>query len=218
VAIFAGGTGLYFKTLTRGLFGGDGTGRDEAVRRELEAEWDADGGKRLWKELEARDAATAAKLHPNDKLRVVRAHEVLRLTGEAPSELQRRAREAFSPPPAVRVVLRMGRDVLYERIDRRVLQMMDQGFLEEVERLVENGANADWPGMRALGYPQMQEVIRGKADLDEAIAETQKLSRHYAKRQFVLYRRWEESAWLDASDDIDRNASLIELMLELYGK
>ncbi len=218
IAIFAGGTGLYFKTLTRGLFGTDGAEKDDHVRLKLEAEWDADGGKRLWDELTERDKETAAKLHPNDKLRVVRAHEIMRLANELPSVLQRRARKAFSPPPAVRVVLRMDRDILYERINRRVWKMMEKGFYEEVKGLVEKGATMQWPGMRALGYPQILKAIEGQLKIEDAVEETQKLSRRYAKQQFVLYRKWEKSTWLDASDELEYNASLIELMLELWEK
>lgn len=213
-AIVAGGTGLYFKALTGGLFEGPGAGRCEGLRRRLETEWDADDGETLRRRLEEADPAAAARIHRRDRVRTVRALEVWEVAGEPMSQLQERSRRAHRPPAAWRFVLTASRELLYSRIDRRVLDMMARGFLEEVASLVAGGASEDWPAMRAVGYPQMLRHLRGQATGEEAIEETQRLSRRYAKQQIVLLRRWPGAVWLDARLGVERLARAVEIVLE----
>ncbi|NQU45156.1 tRNA (adenosine(37)-N6)-dimethylallyltransferase MiaA [bacterium] len=212
--IVAGGTGLYFKVLTGGLFQTPGAGRSLEIRARLEAEWDEDNGRHLRCRLAEVDPEAAARIHENDKLRVVRALEVFESTGRSLSDLQAEGRREFKPPPAFRFVLSASREDLYRRIDARVVKMVEAGFLEEVRDLVRQGATPDWPAMKALGYPQMLDVVLGKRDLASAIEETQKISRRYAKQQIVLYRQWSGSIWLYAERGIAENARILEKVLE----
>lgn len=212
--IVAGGTGLYFKALTGGLFEAAGAASDPALRSRLEAEWDADGGRALRRRLEEADPVAAARIHVNDRLRVVRALEVYESTGRPLSALQEEGRREHRPFPSFRFVLTAERAELYRRIDARVIEMMEKGFAEEARRLLERGATEEWPAMRALGYPQMLRLARGECDHDRAVRETQTLSRRYAKQQLVLYRKWPGAVWLDAAAGIEKNVSIVEKMLE----
>ncbi|MBN1868904.1 tRNA (adenosine(37)-N6)-dimethylallyltransferase MiaA [Candidatus Sumerlaeota bacterium] len=213
-AIVAGGTGLYFKVLTQGLFETPGARRSPEVRRRLEAEWDADGGAALRERLASVDSETSRRVHPNDRLRVVRALEVHESTGSPLSQLHADGRLERRPFPAHRFVLTAPRDELYRRIDRRVIEMVRNGFVEEVRSLLASGLREDWPAMKAIGYAAMLDVVRGKRDLEDAVSETQKLSRQYAKRQMVLLRQWPGSIWLDALQDAEKTLRVIEIALE----
>ena len=214
--IIAGGTGLYFKAWTDGIFEAPGAGRKTDLRARLEAEWDADGGKTLGDRLRRVDPAAAARVHPNDRLRVVRALEVYESTGQALTELQAEGRRRHNPPAALRLVLCAGREELYRRINERVLEMMRRGFEEEGRRLLASGATESWPAMRALGYPQMLRLARGETGWEAAAAETQQLSRRYAKQQMVLFRQWPGAVWLDSGRGCEKNAGTVEKMLEFY--
>lgn len=211
--IITGGTGLYFKALTEGLFRGPGVGRNPACRQKLEREWEDDGGAALWSRLEKEDPLSAAKLHPHDKIRVVRALEVLETTGKSIRQWQSEQKEDYQPPPAWRFVLRGPRPWLYERINRRVGLMLEAGFEAEVARLVEEGAQPDWPALKALGYKQLWEYQRGEKSREEAVEETCRLSRRFAKEQMILFRRWPGACWLDARRGREENRDFIEKML-----
>lgn len=213
-AIVVGGTGLYFKALTDGLFENPGAGRHEEIRRRLEAEWNADAGKALHARLDKIDPEAAARIHPNDRLRIVRALEVFEVTGSPVSFLREEARKRHETIHAHRFVLSGQREDLYRRIDARVLSMMQKGFVDEVRDLVAQGGNEQWPSMRAIGYRQVLEMIREEKTYDQAVEETQRLSRRYAKQQMVLYRNWPGSIWLDTMAGIEKNATNVQIVLE----
>jgi tRNA dimethylallyltransferase len=212
--IVAGGTGLYFKALTGGLFQAQGAGRDPELRTRLEKEWDADQGTRLYSRLTEVDPDAARRIHPRDRLRVVRALEVFEASGQPLSQLQARDRHEHSPLQAWRFVLTAARPLLYSRIDHRVEEMMRLGFAEEVEQLVARGATEAWPAMRALGYPQMLRFLRGETTREAVIEETQRLSRRYAKQQIVLLRQWPGALWLDVARGVEKNGDIIQKILE----
>ncbi|HNY27661.1 MAG TPA: tRNA (adenosine(37)-N6)-dimethylallyltransferase MiaA [Candidatus Sumerlaeota bacterium] len=212
--IVAGGTGLYFKALTTGLFQAQGAGRDPERRARLEREWDEDRGTRLHARLNEVDPDAARRIHPNDRLRVVRALEVYEASGQALSQLQARDRHQHPPLQACRFVLTANRPLLYSRIDRRVEEMMRLGFAEEVEQLAAQGATEAWPAMRALGYPQVLRWLRGETTREAALEETQRLSRRYAKQQIVLLRQWPGALWLDAPRGVEKNSDIIQKILE----
>ncbi len=211
--IVAGGTGLYFKALTAGLFQAQGAQRDPERRTRLESEWDQDQGTSLFERLREVDPEAAHRIHPHDRLRVVRALEVYEASGQPLSHLQAQGRSQHQPLQAYRFVLTANRPLLYTRIDRRVEEMMRQGFAQEVARLAAQGATEEWPAMRALGYPQMLRFLRGETTREAAIEETQRLSRRYAKQQIVLLRQWPGALWLDASRGLEKNSGIIQKML-----
>ena len=213
-AIVAGGTGLYFKALTQGLFDADAAAGSPELRRRLESEWDADAGVGLRERLAAVDPEASRRIHPNDRLRIVRALEVFERTGTALSDLQLRARRERRPLEAHRFVLTAPRSALYERIDRRVVEMVNRGFVEEVRGLTRQGLRDDWPAMKALGYMQMLRVVHGEQSLEDAVSETQRLNRRYAKQQTVLLRQWPGSVWLDALESPEKTLHAAEICLE----
>jgi tRNA dimethylallyltransferase len=189
--IFAGGTGLYFKALTRGLaiVPPVPAGVRTAVRARLAAE----GVAALHAELARCDPASAARLNPHDVTRVTRSLEVVHATGRSLTEWQAGAGGHGVPPlvdpaQAVAVFLAPARDWLYARIDARFGCMLEQGALAEVERLAARGLDPLLPAMKAHGVPGLIRYLAGGLTLDEAAAQGRQDTRRYAKRQFTWFR------------------------------
>jgi tRNA dimethylallyltransferase len=183
--LFVGGTALYLKAFLYGLF--DGPPADNALRRRLFEQADLEGLPALHAILAEVDAVTARRVHPNDVRRVVRALEVWHLTGRPMSDWQTQWREAPAGRPPVFWIDRP-RPELYERIDRRVLQMIDTGWVEEVQRLREFSRPLSREASQALGYKEIFAHLDGKATLAEAGRAIQTRSRQFAKRQITWFR------------------------------
>lgn len=184
--VVVGGTGLYLRVLLHGVV--DAPGGDEALRARLLAIAAREGDAALHARLAEVDAATAARLPVADRVRVVRALEIHALTGRPASE--HRSAHAFS---AERHrfhlwVLDPPREALYAAIDARTRAMFDGGLLEETRRLVERGLRDTAP-MRAVGYAQALAVLDGRLSHAEALADTAKKTRHYAKRQWTWFKK-----------------------------
>jgi tRNA dimethylallyltransferase len=187
--LLVGGTALYLKALLRGLFAGPGS--DPDLRRQLEAEAEASGDAALHARLAALDPTTAARLHPNDRRRVVRALEVLEVTGQPLSSLQ--VEHQRPAPPTVPVyALEPPRDRLYDRIDRRVLAFFDAGLVEEVRSLQAGERPLSPVAAQAIGYREVLAMLAGEATLPETIERIQARSRRFAKRQATWFRGLEE--------------------------
>ena len=189
--LFVGGTPLYLKALMFGLF--DGPPADEALRNRLTAEAETAGSLVLHERLKQVDPQTAARLHPNDVRRMVRALEVWELTGKPLSSWQQQWPEAQQSQPedltAIRVLwLDLPRSDLYDRINRRVEQMFAQGLVEEVRALRALSRPLSREAAQALGYKEVFAYLNGQASLDEAIACVQLRSRNFAKRQITWFR------------------------------
>ena len=204
--ILVGGTGLYLNALSYEMnLGEDGANR--ALREELNAIAKEPGGpQRLHERLQSVDPESAARLHPNDVRRVVRAIEIYRLTGHTMTEQMALDRQREGDYDVTFFALNWPRDVLYDRIDRRVDQMMTCGLADEVKRLLENGLSADSTAMQALGYKEIVMALEGKCDMSEAVDEIKLGSRHYAKRQLTWLRRDGRARFIDVqnrtTDDI----------------
>ncbi|MDG3004226.1 tRNA (adenosine(37)-N6)-dimethylallyltransferase MiaA [Paludisphaera mucosa] len=184
-ALFVGGTALYLKAMLRGLF--DGPGADPEVRSRLEAEAKASGDAALHGRLAALDPATAARLHPNDRRRIVRALEVIELTGIPFSELQRQ--HGRPAPAATRVfALELPRPVLYDRINGRVLAMVEAGLLDEVRRLQSAPKPMGAVAAQGVGYRETIAHLAGETDLRRTIELIQTRTRQFAKRQGTWFR------------------------------
>lgn len=200
--LFVGGTALYLKALLRGLF--EGPGSDPEVRRQLEAEAERIGDIALHQRLVVLDPITAARLHPNDRRRVVRALEVLTITGRPISAFQG---EHQRPAPASVPVLALEppRDRLYERIDRRVLAFFEAGLVDEVRALRDGERPLSSVAAQAIGYREVLAMLDGDASLAETIERIQLRSRQFAKRQGTWFRGLEEvrSIPIDPDDDPD---------------
>ena len=177
--IVVGGTGLYIDALIDGRDFAEFEG-DKRLRTELSALYDAEGGEALLRMLGAFDPERAAKLHPGDRRRIIRAIEIYRLTGETATAHDLATRQRPKRFDAA-------------RIDRRVEDMVAAGLFEEVEGLLEGGLSADCTAMQAIGYKEAAQHLRGELSRDEAIALIQQGSRRYAKRQITWFGRWEDA-------------------------
>jgi tRNA dimethylallyltransferase len=183
---FVGGTPLYLKALLHGLF--EGPPVDAELRQRLESEA-RDDGTRLHARLAEVDAPTAARLHPNDLRRVVRALEVWESTGRRMSDLQRE----WQDEPASEMLrcwwIDRPRDDLYARINARVERMMAAGWPEEVRTLLQLERPLSRQASQALGYAEVRDYVEGKSDRESTIALIQLRNRQFAKRQLTWFRQ-----------------------------
>jgi tRNA dimethylallyltransferase len=191
-ALVVGGTGLYLKALLSGLFaeGEPPPGVREEVRRELEDL----GLAALYQRLEQLDPATAARLHPHDTYRIVRALEVLAATGRPLSELIATHRFKDAPYEVLKLGLELDREELYRRIELRVEVMLEQGWLDEVEGLLSRYPPTLKP-LQALGYRHLINFLTGRWSWEEALTLLTRDTRRYAKRQLTWFGSDPEVRW-----------------------
>ena len=208
--IVVGGTGLYIDSLIAGRTFADGTA-DTALRQELSERYDEIGGEGLLGELRKVDPERAARLHPADKKRIVRAMEVYILTGKTITQHDTETRAVPPRYDAAKIALDFtDRQDLYDRIDRRVELMVRQGLFDEVRALLAAGVPADCTAMQAIGYKEAVAAVRGEASPQDAVAAIQLASRRYAKRQLTWLRRDQDLFWLrhEKTPDMDRACRL----------
>ncbi|HYC13958.1 MAG TPA: tRNA (adenosine(37)-N6)-dimethylallyltransferase MiaA, partial [Stellaceae bacterium] len=183
--VLVGGTGLYFRALLQGLAPIPEIPQDVRVAaRRLHREI---GGARFHSALAERDPAAAARLHPSDSQRLIRAYEVVTATGRTLGEWQRGG-VGGSRRPAAAILLLPPRGPLYAGIDERFAGMLRQGALEEVRALLVRGLAPDLPAMKAVGVPELARHLRGEISLEAAQVLGQQASRNYAKRQMTWFR------------------------------
>jgi tRNA dimethylallyltransferase len=206
--LFVGGTPLYLKSLLRGIF--QGPPADWAFRRQLKEEGERLGAAALHERLRQVDPAAADRLHPNDTRRIIRALEVYRSTGLPISRLQTQFDEG-RPAHECRVfVLDWPREILHRRIDARVGQMIELGFVEEVRQLRARFPCLSRTAAQAVGYREMLDHLDGQCSRDEAIAQICQRTRQLAKRQGTWFRslsecrRLVQEEGLDAAEVADR--------------
>ena len=217
--IVVGGTGLYIDSLIAGRTFADGTA-DTALRQELSERYDEIGGEGLLGELRKVDPERAAKLHPADKKRIVRAMEVYILTGKTITQHDAETRAVPPRYDAAKIALDFAvRQDLYDRIDRRVDIMVQQGLFDEVRALLAAGVPADCTAMQAIGYKEAVAAVQGKAAPQDAVAAIQLASRRYAKRQLTWLRRDQDLFWLrhEKTPDMDRACRLSTQFLSARG-
>ena len=194
VPLLVGGSGLYVRAVLDGLRIPP-VPPDWALRRQLEEEERRQPGV-LYRRLRAVDPVAALRIHPTNVRRLVRALEIWYHTETPPTLLQ--AREP-TEGDALRIGLGMDRRVLYERIDRRVLEQVESGLVEEVARLLEGGVPPDAPAMQGLGYKEIVAFLRGEVTLEEAVRTLQRNTRRYARRQLIWFRADPAIHWLDVT-------------------
>lgn len=206
--ILVGGTGLYTRAVLEAYTFGEGAGADLALRAALQAEEEANGPGHLHRRLTAVDPEAAARLHPNDLRRIIRALEVFLQSG-IPISAQQTKEAAPLRYAAVQVGLFTQREALYDRINRRVDLMLEAGWLAEVEGLLAR-YSPELPAMRALGYLELTHYLRGRLTRPEAVALIQRNTRRFAKRQLTWYRRERRIHWYDPVENSqERVASAI---------
>ncbi len=204
--LLVGGTGLYIRAVVDGVVIPPAP-PDWDLRRHLEAEERAGGPGTLHRRLGAVDPAAAARIHPRNVRRVIRALEVHARTGTAISALQAEvgadgwAAPAGGEEAVLMVALTLGRARLYERIDRRITKQLEGGLVEEVRALLRRGYPPALPAMRGLGYTELLAYLDGAVTLDEAVARFRRNTRRYAKRQWTWFRADPRYRWVDVGDD-----------------
>ncbi|MBL7072033.1 MAG: tRNA (adenosine(37)-N6)-dimethylallyltransferase MiaA [Candidatus Omnitrophica bacterium] len=193
IPIVVGGTGLYARSLIKGLF--LSPPKDDRLRRSLLRRSERFGRKKLYERLRVIDPVYAKRIHQNDLRRIVRALEVYKLTGKPISEKQRE-RAGIEDEYDVRIfIVNREREKLYERIDERVENMFNAGIINEVKRLRKRRISKT--AKAALGYSEISDHINGKWALDETKELIKKHTRRYAKRQLTWFRREEGAGWFD---------------------
>lgn len=217
--IIVGGTGLYIDSLLSGRDFAPGSG-DNSTRQELCALYDEVGGEEMLRRLAEFDPESAARLHSNDKKRIVRAFEVYKTTGKTISQHNL---ETKSIPPrysSLRFALTYeNRQMLYDRIDARVDIMLKEGLLAEVEKLFKMGLTPAHTSMQAIGYKELSEYLSGRETLSQAVEKIKTESRRYAKRQLSWLRRDEGLHWIfkDKSPDFAADKPVSTEFLKEYG-
>ena len=214
--LLVGGTALYLKTMTEGLF--DGPAANPDLRRQLKVRAAAEGAPALHRALAERDPQAAAKIHPNDLRRIVRALEVIALTGRPISEWQQQFGSPNERYACLIIGIRRERQELYARIDRRVDEMFERGLVEEVRALSERQPPISPAASQALGYGELLQCFRGELDLEEAKALIQTHTRQFAKRQLTWFRSFRNIRWIDAGPSDDAASIAERIIREHYSK
>lgn len=211
VPIVVGGTGLYIDSLIDGREFGD-TQEDSALRTMLETQYDTSGGEAMLAMLHSFDPDRAAKLHPGDKRRIVRAIEVYLLSGRTITDHDKESQARPKRFPALKYALEFReREMLYRRIGLRVDRMEVLGLFDEVQRLLDAGIPMDSTCMQAIGYKEPVLALQGALTKEEALDRVKQSSRQYAKRQLTWLRRDPAIRWItwEQSPDIPAAARRI---------
>ena len=193
--ILVGGTGLYVDSLLTGTQFIE-TETDFDLRARLETEFDALGGEKMLEKLAAFDRDTAARLHPNNRKRIIRAFEVYTLTGKTMTEVLAASREKPSPfTPCYIGIAYENREILYDRINRRVDIMLENGLLAEARAFFQGTPDT---AAQAIGYKELKPYLDGVLSLDEAVENLKRATRNYAKRQITWFKRNPQIHWIYA--------------------
>lgn len=212
IPIVVGGTGFYIQAL---LYDIDFTesNEDSAYRQELEHLASEQGAEYLHDMLRMVDPASADMIHANNVKRVIRALEFYQQTGEKISEHNEQERAKESPYDFCYFVLNDDREKLYDRINLRIDQMLEEGLVEEVKFLKDKGYTRDMVSMQGLGYKEILDYLNGECTLEEAIYILKRDTRHFAKRQLTWFRRERDVTWVDKpSYNYDEDKILEEML------
>lgn len=208
-AIIAGGTGLYMDALIKGntFAPYPSTG----MREKLEAQADCEGMEAMLALLASIDPDSAARLHPKDRKRIIRALEVYYETGKTITEHNRQTQ--LLPPRYAPIWFALQdeqRQTLYDRIDARVEDMLAKGLLDEIRSLLDSGVPEKATAMQAIGYKEFVDALAGRCTIEEATAQVQQASRNYAKRQLTWFRRNQSIHYLQRN----KNSTLQEILMQ----
>jgi tRNA dimethylallyltransferase len=215
IPVLAGGTGLYIRAMTRGIFSGPSA--DWKLRKELLAVEEEEKGY-LYRYLKELDPASAEKITPNDTRRIIRALEVFFKSRSSMSGMQKNLTKPM-PYEFIRIGLTRNRKELYALIERRVDRMVESGLVEEVKNIL--AMNPDRTPMQAIGYKEIAMYLIGEISLEDAIRLIKKGTRRYAKRQFTWFRKEEDIHWIDITgiyssrEAFTRVNQLLETLLRL---
>ncbi len=214
IPIVVGGTGFYIQALLYNIDFSENDG-DDSYRKELEEEAKKRGGGILHERLKTVDPEAARQIHANNVKRVIRALEFYRQTGQKISEHNEKERRRESPYRFIYFVLTDDRKKLYERIDRRVDQMMEEGLTAEVEALQKMGCTRDMVAMQGLGYKEILSYLEGEISLDEAVYLLKRDTRHFAKRQITWFKRERDVVWINKEEYAHDEEKILQDMIAL---
>jgi tRNA dimethylallyltransferase len=196
--VVSGGTGLYIRASLRSFLEQNPVGPNWELRNHFQSQAAEKGALYLHQQLLQVDPAAAARIHPNDLRRVIRALEVFHTLGKPISGLQTQL-ESNGPYRVFYIVINRERSELYQRIDARVVQMVQQGLQQEVESLLERGYSSNLKSMQSLGYRQFTGYLQGRYSLETAIEQMKRETRKYAKRQLTWFRKEPVDFWVNIS-------------------
>jgi tRNA dimethylallyltransferase len=197
--LVVGGTGLYLRTLIRGLCSAPEA--DPLVRADLKKLLETGGREGLYAELTRVDPGTAARLHPNDESKVMRALEVYRLSGRPMSTMHDEHRFQDTPFSALLIGLQRPKETLYRRIEERIDWQLSHGMVEETRSLLDRGFGRELGSMKGLGYRQVGAYLANECDYAEMVRRFKRDTRRFAKRQMTWFRREAGVAWLPIEDN-----------------
>lgn len=213
VPIITGGTGFYIQSVLYDIDFTE-TDEDESFRAQLEKIAREEGPEVLFERLRRIDEKSCETLHPNNVKRVIRAIEFYEKTGgKRISQHNEEQHEKISPYRFVYFVLNDDRTKLYEKIDKRVDNMLAQGLVEEVVKLKAMGCRKDFVSMQGLGYKEILEYLDGDCSLEDAVYRIKRDTRHFAKRQLTWFRREREVTWI-SRQDMRTDEDILAYMLE----
>lgn len=212
IPIIVGGTGFYIQALLYDIQFTD-TQKDETYRKKLEAFAAEYGNQALHEKLKEVDPQSARTIHQNNVKRVIRALEYYKETGEPISAHNERERQRTSPYQFAYFVLTQKRDILYERINKRVDLMVAQGLVEEVTHLKEEGYDRSLVSMQGLGYKEILSYLDGEISLEEAIYLLKRDTRHFAKRQLTWFGRERDVIMIEKQAYKDEDEILNDMLV-----
>jgi tRNA dimethylallyltransferase len=210
ICLVVGGTGLYIKALLGGLLRSPPA--DPRLRETLRLECDNHGSTRLYERLKLLDPESASRVHPNDKVRIIRSLEIIHLTNRRPSELSREHGFRDRALGALKLCLKINREELYHRINRRSAAMLGAGLVGETESLLSKGYSSQLKPMKSIGYRHIVKYLEGTWSLAEATRNLQRDTRRYAKRQLTWFRADPEFTWI-SPDNFDLASKKIRAFL-----
>lgn len=214
IPILVGGTGFYIQSVLYDIDFAQNDA-DMSIRTELEQLARQQGSEVLHQMLQEIDPKSAEAIHANNVKRVIRAIEYYRQTGRRISEHNEQERQKESAYDSRYFVLNCERKLLYDRIDKRVDDMIKDGLVEEVKMLVKMGCHMDSTAMQGLGYKEIIAYLQGQNSLEEAIAIIKQETRHFAKRQLTWFRREKEVVWVEKESFANDDEKMLQYMIEI---
>ena len=207
--IIVGGTGLYIDSLIYGIEFQDEK-IDTKYREKLNKIAEIEGLEKLYKKAQKIDPEAMAKISANDKKRIIRVLEIYHKTGKTKTEQEKESRKNEVKYNYKVFAITIPREKLYERINKRVDQMLEQGLIEEVEKILEKYSYFP-TAMQGLGYKEVIEYLENKITKEEMIEKIKKETRHYAKRQITWFKKNKETIWLDGEKTTEENVYLMTI-------
>ncbi len=215
IPILVGGTGFYIQSIIYDI-NFDKEDDNGSIRKVLEEEYDKMGADFMYEKLKKIDNISAENIHKNNKKRIIRAIEYFLINNALISEHNELQRKKTSPYDFRFFVLNPKRDILYDRINKRVDKMVERGLVDEVKSLIESGLSIDNISMQGIGYKEIVEYLEGNIPLDKAVENIKQNTRHMAKRQVTWFKRERDVIYIDPFE-FENNEKIVDYMVEKIG-